>query len=108
MLKWVIMIELVQQHVRELEVLCEKYHVQRLELFGSAVTGEFASASSDLDFLVTFLPLQEGQYADAYFDLLFDLQELFSRDVDLVVAEAIQNPYFKQAIDQHRELLYAA
>lgn len=102
------MIELIQQHVRELEVLCVKHHVERLELFGSAATGKFESASSDLDFLVTFLPLAEGQYAEAYFNLLFDLQELFGREVDLVVAEAIQNPYFQQAVDQQRELLYAA
>ena len=65
------MIELVKQHVQELKSLCQKHHVERLEVFGSAVTGQFDTQSSDLDFLVEFLPLAEGQYADAYFDLLF-------------------------------------
>ena len=102
------MIELVKQHVQELELLCQKHRVGQLELFGSAVTGEFDIQTSDLDFLVEFLPLEEGEYANAYFDLLFDLQDLFGRDIDLVVAEAIKNKYFIQAINQHRELLYAA
>ena len=102
------MIELVKQHVQELESLCQKYHVKQLELFGSAVSGEFEAQSSDLDFLVEFLPLAEGQYADVYFDLLFELQDLFGCDVDLVTVNSIKNPYFIQAINQQKELLYAA
>jgi hypothetical protein len=102
------MIELIKQHRQALKSLCRKYHVGRLELFGSAVTDEYDEKTSDLDFLVEFLPLQEGQYADAYFDLLFALQELFGRPVDLVMPEAIKNRYFLQAINQHRETLYAA
>jgi predicted nucleotidyltransferase len=102
------MIDLVKQHVEELESLCEKHHVARLELFGSAVTGKFDIHASDLDFLVEFLPLKEGQYADAYFGLLFALQALFGRPVDLVMPEAITNRYFLQAINRHRETLYAA
>ena len=77
-------------------------------MFGSAVTRDFDIQNSDLDFLVEFLPLPEGQYADAYFDLLFDLQGLFGRDVDLVTVAAIKNPYFIQSINQQKELLYAA
>jgi predicted nucleotidyltransferase len=102
------MIELVKQHVREIESLCQKHHVRRLELFGSAVSNKFDTQSSHLDFLVEFLPLAEGQYADTYFDLLFDLQDLFGRGIDLVTANSIKNPYFIQAINQQKELLYAA
>jgi hypothetical protein len=102
------MIELVKQHVQEIESLCQKYKVARLDMFGSAAAGGFDTKTSDLDFLVEFLPLQEGQYADVYFDLLFDLQDLFERRVDLVTANSIKNPYFIQAINQQKELLYAA
>jgi predicted nucleotidyltransferase len=102
------MIELIKENRQTLEALCRNYHVARLEVFGSAATGRFDDKTSDLDFLVEFLPLQEGQYADAYFGLLFALQELFSRSVDLVMPEAIQNRYFLQSINQHRETLYAA
>lgn len=102
------MIELLQQHIQALESLCRQYHVGRLEVFGSATTGDFDEKTSDLDFLVEFLPLKEGQYANTYFDLLFALQELFGRSIDLVMPEAIKNRYFLQAINQHREVLYAA
>ena len=36
----------------ELEDLCRRFGVERLSLFGSAVTGRFRPASSDLDFIV--------------------------------------------------------
>lgn len=102
------MIELVKQYHQILDTLCRKYRVSRLEVFGSAAAGDFDAKSSDLDFLVEFLPLEPGQSADAYFGLLFDLQDLFKRSIDLVMPTAIKNPYFLQSINQHREVLYAA
>lgn len=99
--------ELIKQHQQAIEDLCRKYSVSRLELFGSAASGAFDPQSSDLDFLVEFLPLEEGRYADAYFNLLFDLEDLFGRPVDLVMPQAIRNRYFLQAVNRHREVLYA-
>ena len=34
--------------------LCRRFHVRTLDVFGSAVTGRFDPARSDLDFLVQF------------------------------------------------------
>lgn len=99
---------LIEDNRGELERLCRKYHVRRIDLFGSATTSDFDPASSDLDFLVTFEELPLGAYADTYFGLLEDLQKLFQRHVDLVVESAIQNPYFRQAVDASRTLVYAA
>jgi uncharacterized protein len=48
--------------------LCRRFHVRRLDLFGSAATGRgFDPVRSDLDMLVTFDPLASADYADAYF-----------------------------------------
>ncbi len=103
------MVKLIKEHFEELEGLCRQYHVKRLEVFGSALTGEgFDPAKSDLDFLVEFLPLQPGQHADAYFGLLEDVEKLFDRHVDLVMPRAIKNPYFLEAINKARKVLYAA
>ena len=103
------MIALIEKNRAALDRLCEQYRVRRLELFGSALTDDrFDDADSDMDFLVEFLPLETGQRADAYFGLLEALEALFQRSVDLVVTKAIKNPYFLQAIDRERELLYAA
>ena len=99
--------ELEQRRV-ELEAVCRRYGVHRLELFGSAATGRDRPGESDLDFLVEFGPLPPGGYADAYFGLLESLEELFGRTVDLVVPSAIRNPYFLKAIEGTRTLLYAA
>jgi len=78
-------------------------------LFGSAVSKDrFDPQESDLDFLVEFLPLQEGEHADAYFGLLESLESLFGCAVDLVMASAVRNPYFLEAISGQREVLYAA
>jgi predicted nucleotidyltransferase len=57
---------------------------------------------------VEFLPLAPGKYADAYFGFLESLQDLFGRPVDLVVASSIKNPYFREAAERTRALLYAA
>jgi predicted nucleotidyltransferase len=79
-----------------------------LELFGSAANGRFDATASDLDFLVEFEPLSPADRADAYFGLLAALQDLFQRDIDLVEAEAINNPYFRQTVQAGRTVLYAA
>jgi len=103
------MVELIKEHHEELEHLCRRYHVKRLEVFGSALTGEgFDPAKSDLDFLVEFLPLQPGQHADAYFGLLEALQDMFSRSIDLVETKAIKNPYFLESVNRNRKQIYAA
>jgi predicted nucleotidyltransferase len=96
------------EHRTELEALCCRYSVRRLELFGSAATGLERTGGSDLDFLVEFGPLPHGGYADAYFGLLESLEALYGRPVDLVVASAIRNPFFRQSVEQTRTLLYAA
>lgn len=92
----------------ELEALCRRFGVRRLELFGSAAAGTYRAGESDMDFLVEFGPLPTGGYADAYFGLLESLETLFGPPVDLVVASAIKNPYFREAVERSKALLYAA
>ncbi len=92
----------------ELSKLCREFHILRLELFGSTLSSAFDPEHSDLDFLVEFRPLQPGDYATAFFGFKEALEQLFGRSVDLVVASAIRNPYFRRSIEQSKALLYAA
>ena len=101
------MISLITERTRELNSLCRTYSVLRLEVFGSAATGKYRPEQSDLDFLVEFRELPEGSYADAYFGLQEDLENLFDRPVDLIVDSAIRNPYFRASVNQTRQMLYA-
>jgi uncharacterized protein len=99
---------LIEEKRQQLERVCRLRHVRRIDLFGSATGSGFDPAKSDLDFLVAFQDLALDQYADAYFGLLEDLQAVFQRPVDLVVDSAIQNPYFRQAVESTRTLIYEA
>jgi len=103
------MIAEISTHREELQALCRRFHVHRLDVFGSAARGEdFEPARSDLDFLVEFQPLQPGAYVDAFFGLKEGLEELFGRPVDLISAAAIRNPYFRASVERTRAPLYAA
>ena len=100
--------QLVQDNLAKLNELCVKYHVRRLELFGSATKDNSDGAPNDLDFLVEFLSLRDGEHFDTYFGLLEELQILFERPVDLVMTRAIKNQYFLKSVNQSRTVLYAA
>ena len=102
------MILIVAERNAELESLCQRYSVSRLELFGSAATGEYRSADSDLDFLVEFKELPLRDYGAAYFGLLHSLEQMFGRPVDLVDNSSIKNPYLRESVDESKVLVYAA
>jgi predicted nucleotidyltransferase len=48
------MIDAIQLRREELRALCRRFHVRRLDLFGSAARGDFDPERSDVDFLVEF------------------------------------------------------
>jgi uncharacterized protein len=101
------MIDLVNDKRRELATLCERFRVERLDLFGSAAGGDFRPESSDLDFLVRFADRQPtGAYADRYLDFADALERLFQRPIDLVTEQSIRNPYFRRAVQASRRAIY--
>lgn len=89
--------------------LCRKFAVRRLDLFGSAATGDdFDKKISDLDFLVEFEPSDMIGPSDQYFGLLEALGDLFGRQIDLVTARSLKNPYFIKSVNDTRQALYAS
>lgn len=92
----------------QVEYLCREHRVQRLEVFGSAADGTFNPESSDLDFLVQFLPLSPAEHYEGYFGLWEALEALFGRKVDLVEPQAMRNPYFIRRVNESRRTVYAA
>lgn len=78
--------EIMQQLAGHKERLRRDFGVTRLSLFGSMVRNE-ATANSDVDLLVAF----DGPATSArYFGLLFFLEDLFERPVDLVTEKALR------------------
>jgi predicted nucleotidyltransferase len=83
----------------ELAEVCRRFHVKRLEIFGSAVTGTFRPGSRDLDFLVNFGDQPLGPWGALFIDFADALEALFGCRVDLIIARSIRNPYIRQAVD---------
>jgi predicted nucleotidyltransferase len=101
------MVAITEQNKAALVELCRKYRVERLYLFGSALSGQFDVQSSDLDFLVCFADREPtGEYADRYLGFAEDLEGLFGRPIDLVTEQSIRNPYFRREVESTRQLVY--
>ncbi len=96
----------IEPYTDEIAELCRKFGIKRLEFFGSALSDEFKE-DSDIDCLIEF-DESDGNFFHRYFDLKYGLEELFGRRVDLVVDSAIRNPYFREAVDNSKQLIYAA
>jgi predicted nucleotidyltransferase len=99
---------LVAARKAQIEALCRRFHVRRLELFGSAARDDFDPARSDLDFLVEYEPDNPLGGLEAYFGLKEELEALFGRTVDLVEPGAVRNPYLRAEIARSRTPIFGA
>ena len=85
--------------------ICRRFHVRRLQLFGSAAVGA-ERPDSDVDLLVEFIP---GQAPGGF--RLVDMQEELSdtfggRKIDLSFPSVLDNPYRRRAIEPQLQALY--
>jgi predicted nucleotidyltransferase len=102
------MIGIIEQQRGAVAALCRRFHVRRLDVFGTAAKGGFNPEHSDLDFLVTLEAPTPGEYSDNYFGLAQALEALFQRRVDLITEPSIRNPFFRQAVEESRQIVYEA
>ena len=82
--------------------------MRSLYLIGSATTNDRFKEESDVDFLYRFRKedIEEMEYADNFFDFLFELQGLLNKKVDLVAEEKMRNPYFIESVNKNKHLIY--
>ena len=98
---------IVSERKQDLARLCEERRVERLDVFGSAVTGDFDPETSDLDFLVTFREsAADGDAFKRQIGLKDALEALFGRKVDVVPERSITNEYFRANVEDTREPVY--
>lgn len=95
----------IESRRAEIDEICARFGVRRLEVFGSAATGAFDPARSDLDFMVEFDAARHIRPLEQYFGLKEAFEDLFKRAVDLVEAGASSNPYFLQSVNKSRRLV---
>ena len=82
---------------------CQKHHIRKLALFGSALRKEL-TPDSDLDVLVEFEP---GHVPGlAFFAMEAELSELLGRRVDLNTPGFV-SPYFRDQVQAEAEVQYA-
>lgn len=95
----------IDKYLADIKRLCALYNVRELYVFGSVMSTQLTE-KSDIDFIVDFDAIDLKLYADNYFNFKFSLQEILKRPVDLIEQKAIKNPYFKQAVNKTRKLVY--
>lgn len=99
---------LVEDRRTELEQLCLRYRVRGLALLGSVTDETFDEGVSDPDLAVEFEHLDAHEHKRSHFGLLFGLEDLFARHVDLVEYAAIRNPILRREALESEVILVGA
>ena len=96
---------LLADNMDKIKALCMTHNVKNLFAFGSICTDRFTD-KSDVDLLISFNPMGFGDYADTYFELADQFEELFNRHVDLITEKSLKNPFFINSVNQTKTLIY--
>lgn len=89
----------------QIAVICARYGVARLSVFGSLTRGGEFKDGSDVDFLVEFAP--GVTHGLSFFALELELEDLIGRRVDLNTFESLSR-YFRDEVQQEAVSIYAA
>jgi hypothetical protein len=98
---------LIRQHLKEVNQACLNAHVSELYAFGSVLTDQFTE-ESDVDLLVSIDLEDPIEFGENYFQLKFELEQILGRKIDLLESKAIRNDIFKKLVDQKKVLVYAS
>lgn len=92
----------IKTKLPEIVNLFKRYGAEKAFLFGSAALDQMTH-DSDVDFLFQFPKnMDYVLYANNYFGLLYELQDLLEHNVDLLAMETLSNPYLIQKIDSQK------
>ena len=103
------MVDEIKNNLTEIIKTCEQMQVKSLYLFGSGVRKTDYNVKSDLDFLFTFRYDDEGNLLPPfydYFDLMFQLEKITGRKIDLVSEKDIRNKYFLKRVSTEKIKIY--
>lgn len=92
----------------EIAAACQRYGIQRLFVFGSALRDDFRPEESDIDLLVEFGPLDITKRFHVYLEARDAFRKIFRTEVDLVMRGAVKNKVIAGEIDRTKKLIYGA
>lgn len=75
-------------------------------MFGSSANENFNSGTSDIDLIAEMDEQNPIEKGENIMKLWSDLEELFSRKVDLLTSQKFRNPYLQKQIDTTKQLIY--
>lgn len=102
------MVAVIEDRLDAIRKACARFHVARLDVFGSVLRDDFEPGRSDIDFLVDFGPMSPCDKPDAYFGLLDELRSILGTEIDLVMVGALKNRYLRDDVNRTKQQLYAA
>ncbi len=98
----------IEKRREQIAEICREHQVARLLVFGSVLREDFNPETSDIDFLVEFLPEGYRAWMSEFADLQCAMETLFRRKIDVISERGLKNPYLLKRINNEKELLYAA
>jgi predicted nucleotidyltransferase len=99
---------IIDEKLAEIAVTCQRYGIERLFVFGSALRDAFRPGESDIDLLVEFGPLEITKRFHVYLDAREAFRSIFQADVDLVMQGAVKNKVILNEIDRTKKLVYGS
>jgi uncharacterized protein len=97
---------IITNNLPQIKDICQKHHVKELYVFGSASRNDLKE-DSDVDFLYTMQEnIPEMTYADNFFDMLWSLEALLGKKVDMVPEKNLRNRIFIEEVNNTKQIIY--
>ena len=90
----------------EIAEACQRYGIERLCSFGSALRDDFRHGDSDIDLLVEFSPMDISRKFHAYLEARASFSKILQAEVDLIMSGAVRNKFIAREIDRPKRLVY--
>lgn len=104
------MVAEVRNNLSKIVEACRDMQLKSLYLVGSGAREDDYTSESDLDFMYSMIVDETGVAMSRkdYFDVMWKLEEITGRKVDLIPGEKIRNKYFLKSILEDKVKIYEA
>ena len=102
------MVRVLHDEQQAITALCARFGVIRLDVFGSALRDDFRPGESDVPAGPGSRRWSRASSPTPTSACSYALRELLGGEVDLVMSDAVTNPYIAREIERTKQLLYAA
>ena len=97
---------IITNNLSLIKALCKTHYVKELYVFGSASRNEMKEDSDvDFSYLMGDVPID---YADNLFDMMWTLETMLNRKVELVAEKYLKNRIFIEELNSTKQLVYKA